>query len=67
MLTIQQAINDPVSQKINEDASQCSSRGGVIKWLNKPGKPSPIKRTINFSEVMFCLSANRFPHFNYYF
>ena len=51
MLAIQQAINDPQSQKINEDAAQCTSRGKVIKWLNKPSKPSPIKRTINFNEV----------------
>ena len=51
VLAIQQAINDPQSQKINEDASQCTSRGRVIKWLNKPSRPSPIKRTINFNEV----------------
>jgi len=58
VLAIQQAINDPQSQKINEDASQCTSRGRVIKWLNKPSRPSPIKRTINFNEAVLSLDVS---------
>lgn len=65
VLTIQQALNDPASELVNHDASLFSSKRNVFQWLNKPKKPSPVKRTIDFNEVLHsslwlhsCLSYN---------
>lgn len=66
VLTIQQALNDPSSQQVIYGAAQCSSKRGVVQWMNKPIASLSIKRTINFNEVITFFDLNITPLNGYF-